>query len=269
MSTSADSTTNRAAVRVCMLAVCFVFVGMLISRNDWLQTTRSFLQPSSGSTEQIQAVRSHPTLVSQPPKAAVDCTKVACLALTFDDGPHPHNTAHLLDILQREQTRATFFVVGSRVHGQEYLLKRMFYSGNEIGNHSWNHADMTTLTPDQVMQQVNQTQAAVANAGVPAPTLFRPPYGAVNATVRANIPLTLALWNDDPLDWKGKDPVDLKNIIVAHARAGGVIDMHDIYGVTVEAMALAIPELKTKYHLVTFSELMNTQPGLRGEYFGR
>lgn len=269
MSTWTKNDMSGSAVRICVIAACFLVAGIVINRAQLTRWSQGIIQPSSQSSTATTPVVPVPTLATQPPKASVDCTKTACLALTFDDGPHPQATARLLDTLEREKVRATFFVVGSRVSGQEPLLRRMFYSGNEIGNHSWNHPDMTTLPPDQVVQQVNQTQAAVVAAGIPAPTLFRPPYGAVNATVRSMVPMTLALWNDDPLDWKGRDPAQLKDIIVAHARAGGVIDMHDIYGVTVDAMVLAIPELKHKYQLVTFSELMNTQPGLRGEYFGR
>lgn len=268
MSTQIESNTG-SAVRIGIIVVLLLCIGVVLTRSQWTRFAKSVIQPSSHQSYEIAHVVPAPALITQPPKAAVDCGKIACLALTFDDGPHPQNTARLLDILEREKVRATFFIVGSRVSGQEPLLRRMFYAGNEIGNHSWNHPDMTTLQPDQMLQQVNQTQAAIAGAQVPAPTLFRPPYGAVNTSVRSTVPLTLALWNDDPLDWKGKDPVHLKDIITAHARRGGVIDLHDIYGVTVDAMALAIPELKTKYQLVTFSELMNTQPGQRGEYFGR
>lgn len=256
-------------MQICVLAMLLLCIGLVLARHQWISFAKDIIQPAGRQAHLVAPVVPDPVLITQPPKAAVDCSKVACLALTFDDGPHPHNTSRLLDVLDRENVRATFFLVGSRVHGQEPLLRRMFYAGNEIGNHSWNHPDMTTLQPDQMLQQVNMTQAAIASAQVPAPTLFRPPYGAVNASVRSTVPLTLALWNDDPLDWKGKDPAHLKDIIVAHARTGGVIDLHDIYDVTVDAMALAIPELKTKYQLVTFSELMNTQPGLRGEYFGR
>jgi peptidoglycan/xylan/chitin deacetylase (PgdA/CDA1 family) len=268
MSTPTENNIG-SAVRICIIVMCLLCVGAVLTRGQWTRFAKNIIQPSSHEFQAVEPVIPTPALATQPPKAAVDCGKIACLALTFDDGPHPQMTAKLLDILEREKVRATFFVVGNRVQGQEPLLRRMFYAGNEIGNHSWNHPDMTSLQPDQMLQQINQTQAAIASAQVPAPTLFRPPYGAVNASVRNTVPLTLALWNDDPLDWKGKDPVHLKDIIMAHARRGGVIDLHDIYGVTVDAMALAIPELKTKYQLVTFSELMNTQPGLRGEYFGR
>ncbi|MGF7228682.1 MAG: polysaccharide deacetylase family protein [Candidatus Saccharibacteria bacterium] len=199
----------------------------------------------------------------------VDCAHVSCLALTFDDGPNPITTPQILDALERDHVPATFFVVGSRAYGQKNLLRRMFFDGDEIGDHSWNHPDLTALTSSQIMDQVAQTQAAVMAAGLPAPTLFRPPYGAVNANVRSTIPLTIAMWNGDPLDWKEKDVNKVIDSIVGQAKPGGVLDMHDIYGVTAQAIGPAIDQLRDKYTFVTFSQLFDLQPGQRGEFFGR
>lgn len=272
MKSTVRSQFNPAGL-ITVIVMCLLVAGLAMSRAQWLPKLQAIVQPEK--TENHPAHKAGPAIThdsalpKQPPNNHVDCTKVPCLALTFDDGPHPQQTTRLLDILDREKAHATFFLVGSRVPGQEVLVRRMFYAGHEIGNHSWNHADMTKLSPTDILNQVNQTQAAIAAANVPAPKLFRPPYGAVNATVRSTVPMTLALWNDDPLDWKGEDPAKLSESIIAYARPGGVIDLHDIYPVTVDAMDIAIPVLKTKYHLVTFSEMTNVQPGQRGEYFGR
>lgn len=209
------------------------------------------------------------TVPARLPAPHVDCSRVACLALTFDDGPNPITTPRILDVLERDHVPASFFVVGSRIHGQERTLRRMYYDGGEIGNHSWSHPDLTALNSTQIASQISQTQAAVMGAGVPAPTLFRPPYGAVNAQVRAGVPMTIAMWNGDPLDWKETNVDKVVASIVGQAKPGGVLDMHDIYGATVEAIGPAIDQLKTKYTFVTFSQLFNLQPGQRGEYFGR
>jgi peptidoglycan/xylan/chitin deacetylase (PgdA/CDA1 family) len=106
-------------------------------------------------------------------------------------------------------------------------------------------------------------------SGVPAPTLFRPPYGSVNDKVRANVPLTLAMWNVDPVDWGTQDPRAIAAAIVAQAKPGGVIDLHDIYGTTAQAIEPAIEQLKQHYTLVTFSEMFGLSSGQKGEYFGR
>jgi peptidoglycan/xylan/chitin deacetylase (PgdA/CDA1 family) len=200
---------------------------------------------------------------------AVNCATTPCLALTFDDGPNSVVTPQILTALEHAHARATFFVVGMRVPGNEAIVQRMYTDGDEIGNHSWNHPDLTKLTANQVRDQFNRTQLAVMAAGVPAPTLFRPPYGAVNATVRSQIPVTLALWNVDPEDWKSTNPNQIADRIVSQAKPGRVVDLHDIYAPTAQSLPLLLDRLKAHYQLVTVSELFNLGPGQRGEYFGR
>lgn len=199
----------------------------------------------------------------------VDCRVQPCIALTFDDGPNPYTTPQIVAILEKEQVRASFFMVGSRVRGNEALLQRMYQDGDEIGNHSWTHPDFTTLKPAQIKQQITQTQMAIAAAGVPAPTLFRPPYGAVDQKVVDNVPLTMMLWNEDPQDWQADSPDQVEQAVIASARPGGVVDMHDIYQVTAESLGPIIKGLKTKhYQFVTVSQLMGLKPGQKGKFYG-
>lgn len=81
--------------------------------------------------------------------------------------------------------------------------------------------------------------------------------------------MTIAMWNIDPLDWQTKDPNKVKDIIVSHAKPGGVIDLHDIYPVTAESLEATIQALQPNYKFVTFSQMFNMYAGQRGEYFGR
>jgi len=238
----------------------------------WNSLPQNILQPSRQAPDGPE--KRQPVITAKPPvvpvgHAGIDCAKIPCMALTFDDGPNPITTPQILDILDRQQVHATFFVVGSRIADQGPLLRRMYSAGHEIGSHSWSHPDLTTLSPAQIMRQVNLTQAAIISEGIPAPSLFRPPYGAVNAMVKNSIPMTLAMWNIDPLDWETKDPAKVRDAILAHARPGAVIDLHDIYPVTVQSLEGTIEALKPRYQLVTFSELFNLDSGQRGEYFGR
>lgn len=262
---------SSSPVHVLIVACLALGTGVWTSDINWHQVGHRILQPAATSdhTSTPPTVQADQPVTMQPPKRHIDCSKVPCLALTFDDGPNPVTTPLILDILERQHVRATFFVIGSRIHGQEATLRRMYYNGDEIGSHSWSHPDFTTLSAADIAQQVSMTQAAVVAAGVPAPTLFRPPYGAVNDAVRSAVPMTLAMWNIDPLDWKEKDANKLRERIIAQAKPGGVSDMHDIYHVTADALEGAIIELKKNYQLVTYSEMFNIQPGQRGEYFGR
>jgi peptidoglycan-N-acetylglucosamine deacetylase len=252
-----------------LMAVALMIIGGVQSSYIWAYFATDFIQPASRGVWLPEAHAELPVAALQAPRQHVDCTKEPCIALTFDDGPNPITTPQILDVLQRHNARASFFLVGSRVPGQERLVRRMFYSGHEIGNHSWSHPDFTRLSPAQMVEQVNRTQAVIAAAGVPAPTLFRPPYGAVNDTVKASVPLTFAMWNVDPLDWKAKDPHQATQLMLAEARPGAVFDLHDIYANTAQSLDPVIVELQKHYQLVTFSELMNLQPGQQGEYFGR
>jgi peptidoglycan/xylan/chitin deacetylase (PgdA/CDA1 family) len=248
---------------VSAIALLFLLAGLV------LQIQPASIQPQ-GSVPQIQTTP--PQTVALIPHAAVpavDCGAMSCLALTFDDGPNPITTPQILTILEQEQVHASFFVVGSRAVTMPGILQRMYRDGDEIGNHSWSHPDLTTLTPGQIQAQVNDTQAAVMAAGVPAPSLFRPPYGAVNAKVLSNVPLAIAMWNVDPLDWKDADPNVVARNIVAAARPGRVVDLHDIYPQTAGALRAVIEQLKPHYQLVTMSHLFNLAPGQRGEFFGR
>jgi peptidoglycan-N-acetylglucosamine deacetylase len=211
-------------------------------------------------------------LAPMPPvvtRAPVDCALQPCLALTFDDGPSAAVTPQVLDVLARHHAHATFFVLGNRIAGNEALIRRMYAEGHEIGNHSWGHPDLTTLTPDQIQNQVVSAQAAISNAGVPVPTLFRPPYGAVNPVVRNRVPMTIAMWNIDPEDWKLKDPKKITARVLSVAAPGRVVDMHDTHQPTADSLDELVTDLQQQYQLVTFSELFNLAPGQPGVFYGR
>lgn len=199
----------------------------------------------------------------------VDCAKVACMALTFDDGPSAGVTPQVLDILDRHQAHATFFMIGARVGGNEELLRRMHRAGHEIGNHSWDHPDLTTLSPEDVEQEVAKTQAAIAAAGVPVPRLFRLPYGAIDPMVRSHVPLTIVSWNIDPEDWKAKKPEKVVEHVLSHARPGAIVDLHDIHQLTADSLDPMLSGLEANYRLVTVSQLLGLPPGQPGIFYSR
>lgn len=203
------------------------------------------------------------------PPSPLDCAVVSCLALTFDDGPDRAITPQVLDILQRQQVPATFFLVGREVPGREDIVRRMYREGHEIGNHSYNHADFTKLTPSQMRVEVQATQQVIASAGVPTPRIFRPPYGAVDPIVRAVVTLPMIRWDIDTDDWSTKDTAKVTEHLMHQAHAGGIILMHDRYQASVDALEPAIQSLKQTYQFVTVSQLMELSPGDQGQFFGR
>jgi peptidoglycan/xylan/chitin deacetylase (PgdA/CDA1 family) len=199
----------------------------------------------------------------------VDCALKPCIALTFDDGPNPEVTPQILDILTRQEVKATFFIVGMRVPGQESLLRREHREGHEIGNHSWSHPDLSTLSPEDAERQIQATQQVIAAAGVPAPKILRPPYGAVNEMVAAHNNLSIVRWNVDPEDWKIQDPGLIDQALLSHVHPGSIILLHDIYPTTVAAVEPAIQALKPQYQFVTVSQLLDLTPGDQGQFFAR
>ncbi|MEU0388742.1 polysaccharide deacetylase family protein [Streptomyces chartreusis] len=188
-----------------------------------------------------------------------NCKRVRCLALTFDDGPAVPETATLLTYLARYKARATFFTVGQNVAAHPDLVRAAARAGNEIGNHSWNHPDLTKLARGQVVSQLNRTSAAIEAATGKAPTLFRPPYGAVNPRVRAATRLSPVLWDVDTEDWKYRDADKVARTVIDKVRRNDVVLMHDIHPTSVAAVPQILRTLTARgYHFVTVSHLRAT-----------
>ncbi|KAI8917349.1 hypothetical protein BC831DRAFT_451184 [Entophlyctis helioformis] len=145
-------------------------------------------------------------LGSLPPSPdGLRCTNGDDWAMTFDDGPSP-NTAVILDALRARNIKATFFVVGSRVLQYPDVLLRTFQEGHEIALHTWSHADLATLTDDQVIAEILYNAQIVREVIGVTPRILRPPYGSVNDRVRTiitNLGLVIALWSFDSLDSVG------------------------------------------------------------------
>ncbi|MGW0735166.1 polysaccharide deacetylase family protein [Streptomyces sp. NPDC002851] len=188
-----------------------------------------------------------------------DCKRVKCIALTFDDGPAVPETATLLTTLAQYKARATFFTVGQNVAAHPDLVRAEAKAGHELGNHSWNHPDLTRLTPEQVAGQLNRTNAAIKAATGKAPTVFRPPYGAINQTVRKATALSPVLWDMDTEDWKHRDSAKVAQSVITRARANDVVLLHDIHPTSVAAVSEILRTLTARgFHFVTVSHLRAT-----------
>ena len=98
------------------------------------------------------------------------------IAITFDDGPDPQWTPQMLDVLKREHATATFFLIGNQADRYSSITKRIYQEGNEIGNHTFFHPDISELSPGLVKLELNVTQSLFASRLGVRTTLFRPPY---------------------------------------------------------------------------------------------
>lgn len=177
------------------------------------------------------------------------------VALTFDDGPGKR-TGELLDALEKYDAHATFFMLGQKVSQYKSEVKKMKDIGCELGGHSYDHANFTKLSPDSIQKQMNTTNDKLVAAAGSKATVMRPPYGAINDTVKANVGLPMILWNIDTLDWKTRNAQKTINTVMELVGDGDIILMHDIHSETIDAALELIPKLEDAgYQLVTVSEL--------------
>ncbi len=180
------------------------------------------------------------------------------VALTFDDGPGPY-TSRLLDCLEKYGAKATFFMVGSNVSNYKSVVKRMATLGCELGNHSYSHSYMTSLSDSARRSEVSKTNSAIKSAAGRLPTLFRLPYGAgaSDSSVLASLGLPSIYWSIDTRDWANTgNPQHTVNAVLNSVKNGDIILMHDIHKSTVIAAETIIPSLiKKGYQLVTVSQL--------------
>lgn len=193
------------------------------------------------------------------PKREIDSAK-PMIALTFDDGPNKETTGPILDILREYNSVATFFVLGNRVSIYADFLRQMLEEGNEIGNHSYNHKELTKLSLPELKEQIMDTQEAVITHTGYEPKLMRPTYGSYNDKVKSEIDMPLILWSIDTLDWKSRDANKVADHVLANVKDGDIILMHDIFASTAEATQLLVPKLiDMGFQLVTVSELYESK----------
>ena len=192
------------------------------------------------------------------------------VALTFDDGPDGNTTPQTLDILAKYKIKATFFVQGKNIAGNESILKRMQSEGHEVGNHSWNHPVLTKLSLEDAKKQITDTESAITSVLGKSSKLMRPPYGAISDDIRNSLDLSFIMWDVDSLDWKSKNEAAILTEIQRQTTDGSIILMHDIHQTSVNSLPRVIEYLQGQgYSFVTVSELLNTGLKPHGIYYSR
>lgn len=177
------------------------------------------------------------------------------VALTFDDGPSSF-TDRLLDCLEKNKAKATFFMVGKEIEYFSEEVKRMQKLGCELGNHTYSHADLTSLSPEGMTEEIAGVDNLLAELTGQGASVVRPPYGAVNGSVKSTVGTPMILWSIDTLDWESQNPEKIVETVVSQIEDGSVILMHDIFSTSVDAAELLIPKLKKEgYEFVTVHEL--------------
>ena len=177
------------------------------------------------------------------------------ISLTFDDGPN-YNTSKIIDVLNKYDIKATFFVLGSRAINNKDILKKMADSGMEIGNHTYNHLLLTKYDENKIRSEIEDTSEVTYSATKKKPKLLRPSYGSVNNKIKKVANMPIIIWDIDTLDWKYHNSKRITSRVVNKVRDGDIILMHDIYSASLNALSNIIPILQDNgYEFVTIDEL--------------
>lgn len=253
---------GQTAVLLIMLSI-IAFQGIYLFRTS---KETSSLQESSAASGEIQKNQKIVREITQfklgdfpfLPKR-VDPEK-KLIAFSFDDGPSRKNTEKILKALDKNNARATFFMLGQNAKYYPDLVKKVEESGNEVAGHSWNHPLLTKLGKKGVKKQMSRMNEAIASVTGSDVGLLRPPYGSINRTVKNTVKDPLILWSIDTLDWKTLNADKTADAILKQARDGDIILMHDIHAPTAEAVKKVLPKLEKKgFQVCTVSELLEAR----------
>ncbi|RCJ33553.1 polysaccharide deacetylase [Nostoc minutum NIES-26] len=189
------------------------------------------------------------------------------IALTFDDGPSPKNTAQVLEILKKNHIKATFFMLGQMVKYYPQIAKQVAADGDVIGNHTWHHWYRQMDVATAASEIENTADIIYKTTGVKT-TLFRPPGGFLHnglADYAKNQKYAVIMWSELSGDAERRSPsvpAMVKNVLRS-AKPGAIVLMHDGGGNrsrTVKALPVIIEGLKAQgYRFVTIPELLEMQ----------
>lgn len=194
-------------------------------------------------------------------------TEHKVIAFTFDDGPDQQYTRQILNIFRKVNGKATFFMVGEQIDANEQIAREVYEAGHEIGNHTYSHPDLTTLSLEKAAMELQRMDERIRQLTGKSPSSFRPPFFQINPSLAelakgAGYSMISAC-NTGARDWEQPQPsVDfMVSQTKAVTEAGSVFIFHDGYGdrtKTVEAVSILVEALHAEgYRFVTVSELIS------------
>lgn len=190
------------------------------------------------------------------------------VALTFDDGPNPPYTLELLDLLDRNQVPATFFLIGQNVAAYPDIAREIARRGYSIGSHTYSHSDLLKLADTQVAWEMDQANVVIEQATGMQPALLRPPHGfrdPLILTKAAERGLTVVQWSVMAEDWKKPGVDAIVSRVMDNIQNGSIVLLHDGDGIisggdrsqTVASTEIIIQRLRQQgYRFVTVKELL-------------
>ena len=151
------------------------------------------------------------------------------VALTFDDGPNPTFTPQILDVLDRHQVKATFFVLGENASAHPELVRRAAQAGHTLGNHTHSHCHLVRLNFREIVDELNRCKQVIQAAGQ-TPQFLRPPFGEYDmhaVVVARTLGYQLVNWTLDTEDWRADDADQIVRQVLSNVQPGGIVLMHD------------------------------------------
>lgn len=179
------------------------------------------------------------------------------MALTFDDGPHKVHTKRLLDGLKERGVKASFFLVGENIPGNEELVRQMAEDGHFIGIHCYSHVDLTKKTTEDSCRDILKTAELIEDITGRRPEYIRPPYGNWSEELEECVGMTTVFWDIDTLDWQMQNSAKILSHIVKQAGKHHVVLLHDVFSSSVNAALAAVDTLANQgYTFVTVDDLV-------------
>ena len=190
------------------------------------------------------------------------------VSLTFDDGPNPNFTPHLLDILRCYKAKATFFMLGKNAQRYPHIVKQVFEAGHAIGNHSYDHPSFSLITGRERRSQMRACQQSIAPYGK---RLLRPPFGHQTFASRFDALLlrySVFTWSVHGEDWLDHDADCIASSIEKEIHPGSIVLLHDnlnnVYELRcstrkpmLDAVSILLERLSVRFDFLTIPELLH------------
>lgn len=187
-------------------------------------------------------------------------TQEKVVALTFDAAWGADKTQGILDTLEKHGVGGTFFLVGFWIDKYPDMVKKIAESGCDIGNHSKEHLNMSTLSREKIASELDYVSQTVNELTGIQPKFFRPPFGDYNNTLLEVVEeknMIGVQWTVDSLDWKGLSATEILSRVTSSVKNGSIILFHNNSDNILEALPLVIANLKNQgYKMVTLSDLV-------------
>ncbi len=221
----------------------------------------------SGSNREVQ---------SSAPLTLASCTEIVknfnatakdrYIALTFDDGPHAVHTPQILEILRRNNAKATFFVVGTRAEAYPDIITKMSAAGHAVGNHTWSHKSLAKSSAEEALGALKRTNELISGLTGKPCLIVRPPFGHTSQRVRQLIHEQgwhEIMWDSDSRDWENKNPERILYRVMRTVAPGSIVLFHDIHPGAAEMLQTLISAFKANgYRFITIPEMIEIAAGI-------